>query len=243
METAGYLAEYVRRLAARWLLLLLLLVDLVGLGAIQVPALRDVAVLQPYLVLTAFAIVLIASFDVFREERKVRALRERRISPRFTKIRHGVGMAEARPDAHGSAGWDYFVQVFIANKPPAPDPSALAERVSASLYIYQRGTRNLLLERDPLPIRSGEDVDEVPEVDMPPTGRPFRIDVLRKGIRERDCYFWDSRFRTVTFGPGEYDLLLNIRGIGAASEFTFVLRNPESDDPPELEFIGEHVIA
>jgi hypothetical protein len=234
-----YLAEYLERLAKQWLLLAFLLLDLAGLAALEFPVLRDVAPLQPYLLGAAVVIVLVAGFAVFREERELRARSEARVHSRLVVQRHGVDMAEARPGAHGSTGWDYFVRVFVANEPRTPDASAVARSVTASLLVYQRGSANLIFDRAPLPIRAGEDDNEVLEVDMPPTGRPYALDVMRKPIRERECYFWDSRFRTQNLGPGEFDVVLVLRGIDTHHEFEFTLRNPDSDGPPQLEYVRE----
>lgn len=231
--------DYARSLLGKWLIAALLVLDFVGLGALQFPELSDASLLRPYLIAVAFALLLFAGFIVFRDERQWRFAQEARARPHLTKVRHGVGMAEARPGSGGSAGWDYFVTVVVANDPPVPDPAAEAKRVSAELLVYQAGTDNLIMERRPLPIRAGEGPEEVVEVDMPPTGRPFTIVVMRKAIRERDCYFWDSRFQTHHFAPGAYDLVLTLRGIGTRRTLTFTLRNPDSDDGPELEWTGE----
>ena len=45
---------------------------------------------------------------------------------------------------------------------------------------------------------------------------------MRKPIRERECYFWDSKFRTHTLAAGEFDLVSTLRGIDGDTEFHFV---------------------
>ena len=152
------------RLARRWLLLALLSTRLRRSRRLEAPTLRDVVPLQPYLL--GIAVLMFTSggsrssetsesCELRRSANALQACRERGVGCPWPK--HVSDKAAAQAATTSSRLW--------SREPDVAEAPAVARNVTASLLLHPPGTRNLIFERAPLPITSGDDDSEVPEVD------------------------------------------------------------------------------
>ncbi len=146
----------------------------------------------------------------------------------------------------------WFARVQFANDPKSSLQGAEADIVG-HIEFYDNSRQRCFFTMigrwaETKEIADGAVAIEIDQIKLPPTGRPYIMDIGLKYHEEEEFYGYNNetpRKATVGFRDndrklpaGEYTIKVRLRGVGVDKEFWFILQNPGKDKEVELKIIS-----
>jgi hypothetical protein len=260
LNEKGIFTDYVKSWINTPLQIFLLIIDIAGIAAIFQFVVDDFG--EGIIVALFIIVIFFSSYRTFRDM-KIQITKYTQAMPdiKFFSIRQ-ASVTERRRYAISSnsesasrlsryLAFQTFecLEVWFINEPEIPIESTIARDVTAFISIKSPdGTKVLDFYGQWVVANAPDNVgylDHLNTIDISPGHIPSKLFIAIKYPNEADCFAFtregrrenpDYRSPRYRIEPGEYDISINLRGVGISKTFQFSFTNPGQDSQLKMEY-------